>query len=283
MGTRVLVLGGTGTVGREVVAGLPARGADVRVLVRPTSQSPPGAEPAIGDVHDPASVAAAAAGVDAVFLLWPSFRATGAAGLVRALAGVPRIVHLSAEAARHDPDSVWARVERLVEDSGAEWTILRPTGFAANTLGWAEEVRAGVVHRPYGAAARSLIDERDLAAVAVRALLDPGHAGARYVLSGPATITQAEQARVLGEVAGHPVRWAEQDPAAAAAAFTAVTGAPDLAAAAIRTWAGFVTEPEVVTGTVEEITGRAARSFPDWAEHHAPAFRTNSREDSHVH
>jgi uncharacterized protein YbjT (DUF2867 family) len=119
---------------------------------------------------------------------------------------VPRIVYLSAQAAGERPDSFWAAVERLVEASGAQWTILRPTGFAANTLMWADQVRSSdVVRWVYGAAARSLIHERDIAAVAVRTLTGPGHAGERYVLTGPQAVTQAEQVRAIGAAIGRPL------------------------------------------------------------------------------
>lgn len=85
------------------------------------------------------------------------------------------VVYLSAEAAASDPESFWAVLEQLIERSGTAWTFLRPTGFAKNTLGWAEQIRAdGVVRQPYGQAARSMIDERDIAAVDVRALTEAG-------------------------------------------------------------------------------------------------------------
>lgn len=65
-------------------------------------------------------------------------------------------------------------------------------------------------HGPYGQAARSLIDERDIAAVAARALTEPRHGGKTYVLTGPDTVTQAEQAQIIGEAIGQRVLWQEQ-------------------------------------------------------------------------
>ncbi len=119
-------------------------------------------------------------GVDAAFLVWPFLSAEGAEEVVAALAATQRIVYLSAEAAGRRPDSSWAQVERVIERSASDWTSLRPTGFAANTLMWAEQIRrTGVVRWVYGQAARSLIDERDIAAIALRALTEPGHAGKR--------------------------------------------------------------------------------------------------------
>src|SRR3954452_20549929 len=75
---------------------------------------------------------------------------------------------------------------------------------------WAAQIRdSDVVRWPYGQAARSLIHERDIAAVAVRALTEDGHAGARYVLTGPETLTQVEQVHAIGDAIGRPLRWEE--------------------------------------------------------------------------
>lgn len=227
-----------------------------------------------GDLVDPESLAAALVGVDAVFLLWPFYSAGGASDVVDAIArNARRIVYLSAEDPAHDPESVWTIVERRIEESELEWTFLRPTGFAKNTLAWADQIRLGVVRGPYGEAARSLIDERDIAAVAVRALTEDGHAGKTYVLTGPETVTQAEQVRIIGEAIGRPVIWEEQSRADARPDLVKIFGDESFVDRALDTWAGFVTRPERVTATVEEITGVTARSFRQWATAHAEDFQ----------
>ena len=209
----ILVTGATGTVGRQVVTQLTERGLPVRALTRDPASAglPADVEVVRGDLAEPASLEPHLAGADSVFLVWP-FTAPGlAAGLgarvVEMLASHgTRVVYLSAQAAAGRPDSFWATMERLIEDSGAAWTFLRPTGFAANTLMWADQIRGqGVVRWPYGAATRSLIHEHDLAAVAVRALTEDRHAGQRYLLTGPEAITQADQVRIIGEVTGRAV------------------------------------------------------------------------------
>ncbi len=131
-----------------------------------------------GDLKDPRGLAAHVEGVDAVFLMWPFLTPEGAEQVVETLtAPGRRIVYLSAEAAGRRPRSFWAQVEQAIEHSANEWTHLRPTGFAANTLMWADQIRrSGGVRWVYGQAARSLIDERDIAQVAVHALTEPGHA-----------------------------------------------------------------------------------------------------------
>ncbi len=119
----------------------------------------------------------------------------------------------------------------------------------------------------YGQAARSLIDERDIADVAVLALTQDRQVRARYVLTGPATITQSEQVQAIGDALGRHLRWEEIPPADI---HDELSGIPDTA---LDTWASFVADPEVVTPTVQELTGRRARSFAEWACDHADDFR----------
>jgi uncharacterized protein YbjT (DUF2867 family) len=268
----VFVIGATGNVGPHVVSGVCGEGVSVRALTRDPGAADldAGVEVVYGDLTRPLDFADYLEGAGAVFLVWPFFDAEGVDAVVSVLARhARRIVYLSAEAAASRPDSVWARVEQAIERSGAEWTFLRATGFAANTLMWADQIReSGVVRWPYGQASRSLIHERDIADVAVRALLEERHVGARYVLSGPDALTQKAQAHALGVAIGRPVRWEELSREEAEREL-----AGRVPETALDTWAGFVEKPEVVTDTVEEVTGRPARSFAQWAQDHADEFR----------
>ena len=275
----IVVTGGTGRVGQQVVAQLRERNLKVRVVSRRPGQPQAGVETAAADLADPASLEPALRGADALFLLWPFTSAELTATLAPQVAKlaarhVTRIVYLSAQPAAERPGSFWALTERAIEDSGAAWTFLRPAGFASNTLMWADQIRAGdVVRWPFGAAARTLIDERDIAAVAVRALTGDGHAGARYLLSGPAVLTQAEQLAAIGRALGRDLTWEELPRAQAQQALAAAWGDPGFAASALDTWERFVTHPEVVTSTVRDLTGVPARTFADWAAANAGAFR----------
>jgi len=277
----ILVTGATGTVGRQVVAQLRERGMPVRAVTRNPGSAglPAGVEVVRADLADPASLEPHLAGVDAVFLVWPFTSPEQAAGLgarvVEVLARhVSRFVYLSAQAAAGRPDSFWALMERLIEGTGAAWTFLRPTGFAVNTLMWADQIRGdGVVRWPYGAAARSLVHEDDLAAVAVRALTEERHAGQRYLLTGPEVITQADQVHIIGEATGRTVRWEELAPSTARRELLAAWGDPGFVDSALTTWAGLVTQPEPVTQAVEEVTGVSARTFRQWAGDHISDFR----------
>jgi uncharacterized protein YbjT (DUF2867 family) len=280
----ILVTGATGTVGRQVVAQLRERGVPVRGVSRDPAAAdvPTGVEMVRGDLADPALVEPHLAGADAVFLVWPFNSLKVTADLGARTAGmlarhVTRVVYLSAQPAAGRPDSSWAVMERLIEASGVAWTFLEPTGFATNTLMWADQVRReSVVRWPYGAAARSLIHEHDIAAVAVQALTETGHAGRRYVLTGPQAVTQADQARIIGEATGRAVRWEELPPPEARRQLLTAWGDPGFVDSALATWAGLVTRPEPVTQTVEEVTGHPARTFRQWAASHADDFRPPS-------
>ena len=277
----ILVVGATGNVGREVVSQLLDVGVAVRAMTRDpdTAELPAGVDVVRGDLSDPVALEARLDGVDAVFLIWPFVAVQQATDLAPVVMDAiaqhaRRIVYLSAHAAEQ-PGTFWAIVEDAIEGSGAEWTFLRPSGFAANTRMWAEQIdRGDVVRWPYGAAARSLIHERDIAAVAVRALIEEGHAGARYVLTGPTTVTQAEQVRAIGQAIGRPLRWEEVPPGAVRDDLAAAIGDASFADGALDAWAGFVEEPELVTSTVQDVTGEPARTFGQWATDHAADFGT---------
>ncbi|MFI7701811.1 NAD(P)H-binding protein [Nonomuraea sp. NPDC049480] len=269
---KLLVTGATGNVGRHVVSQLAEAGLEVRALVRDPGRAGLPVEMAQGDLTMPETLHPALEDVESVFLLWPAFTADGAAEVVEAIAKhARRVVYLSANAA-DEPGTHYHEIERLIRNSGLGWTFLRPGGFAANTLGWAGQIRQGVVRWPYGAASRPLIHEKDIAAVAVHVLTSGGHGGAAYVLTGPEQLTQAEQVRVIGEVIGREVRWEDQSPDEARDRMMAAWGDPAFVAAALRTWEGFVAVPEPVTDTVERLLGRPALTFRQWAADHAADF-----------
>jgi uncharacterized protein YbjT (DUF2867 family) len=279
----VLVIGTTGRVGRHVVGGLLEHGADVRALVRHplTARLPSAVGIVEGDLERPATVANAAAGADAAFLLWPPFSADGASAVVTALTRrVSHVVYLSSAQLQHDADGVtqgvWADVERLIEGAGVGWTFVSAGGFAANTLEWADQIRAGdVVRIPYPEAGRSLVHERDIAAVAVRGLIDPALAARALAVTGPAVLTQREQVRAIGAAIGRDLRVEEQPPEMARREYAAAIGA-DFADAAIAHWATLVDAPERATDDIERVTGRPARTFAEWAREHAGDFARRS-------
>ena len=165
-------------------------------------------------------------------------------------------------------------IERLIEASGRQWTFLRPGMFAANApFWWGPQIRAGdVVRWPYPDAPTAPIDERDIAAVAVRALCEDGHAGAEYVLTGPESLSQFEQISTIGGVIGRSLRIEEMSPAEARAEW--LTFMPThVVNMLLDAWAAAIGQPALVTYTVAEITGAPARTFREWATDHAAQFR----------
>jgi uncharacterized protein YbjT (DUF2867 family) len=283
----ILVTGATGKVGRHVVDGLLASGADVRALVRQPLLAglPDGVELVVGDITDPHAVRRAAAGVDAAFLLWPSYSADGAAPVVAALTErVARVVYLSAlnvdDGQPAELNGVWGQVEQLLVESDADWTFLRPGGFAANTLEWVEEIRSdGPVAMPSPKAGRSLIHERDIADVAVLTLLDEAHSGKKYLLTGPEVLTQAEQVAAIGAAIGKEIRVEEQSAEQARAAMLASGADPAFVDSGLRYWESLVDTPEPVHPTYRELTGRPARTYRQWVGEHRDEFRVLSTEE----
>ncbi|WBP88702.1 NmrA family NAD(P)-binding protein [Kitasatospora cathayae] len=277
--TKVLVIGANGSVGRHVVASLVEGGHEVRALVRDTAKAAPpaGVETVRGDLAVPESLAAAlGGGVEAVYLMWPGIPVQ------------PRVVELIAEHARRvvylstdvpdladdEPPVIFHQeIERLIRKSGLGWTFVRAIDFAGNTLGWADQVRTGVVRWPYGRARRSLVHERDIADVAVRALTEDGHDGAKYLVTGPESIAHADLARIIGEELGTEVRWEELAPETAREQLTAAWGNAAFVESRLAAWESFSREPERVTDTVEQVLGRPARGFRSWVREHAEDFR----------
>lgn len=104
-----------------------------------------------------------------------------------------------------------ADIERRIADAGLRSTILRPGMFASNVAAWwTPAIRAdGVIRWPYGAAETAPVGDRDVAA---RTLYEDGHAGRDYVLTGPESLSQAEQARIIGDVLGRPVTFVDLSP-----------------------------------------------------------------------
>ncbi|WP_410595854.1 NAD(P)H-binding protein [Amycolatopsis sp. lyj-23] len=256
----VLVTGATGHTGRHVVAGLQAAGVRPRVLVRDRAKAPDGVDVVQGDITDTAE---AAGGVDAVYLLWPFVTSDGIEKALKPFEG-KKIVYLSAMSAEHG--GVWGDVEAAVRKVTGDWTFLRVTGLATNALAWAEKARTGVVRAPYGQAKRSVVHERDVADVAVKALTGD-HKGQSYLVTGPEPVAQAEQARLIGDALGRPVTWEEQPPEEAKAQMSAYLGA-EFAAAAVDYWASLVEAPEPVSPDVARVTGHPARPFAEWAREH---------------
>jgi uncharacterized protein YbjT (DUF2867 family) len=166
-----------------------------------------------------------------------------------------------------------ADIERLIAASGLESMIIRPGVFASNSLfWWATAIRdQGVVRWPYGAAETAPIDELDVAAVVAGTLYEDGHAGGDYVLTGPESLSQAEQVGIIGDVLGRRIRFEELSPDDFRRETEGSWPRPvvDMLLAA---WSATLGRPAFVTSTVFDILGKAPRSFGQWVADHAAAF-----------
>jgi uncharacterized protein YbjT (DUF2867 family) len=128
------------------------------------------------------------------------------------------------------------------------------------------------VRWPHVAAPTAPIHERDIAAVAARALCEDGHAGAEYVLTGPQSLSQFEQISTIGGVIGRSLRIEEMSPDEARRDLLALMPA-FVVNMLLDAWAAAIGQPALVTSTAAEITGAPARTFRDWASDHAAEFR----------
>ena len=279
----VLVIGATGRVGRQVVSQLPAAGVRIRALARDpqTAVLPPHVEVFQGDLTAPATLDASLDAIDAVFLVWTAPPATVAAALDRILSRVPRIVFLSSPYKTAHPlfqggqpnpiRDLHSEIERLIEASGRQWTFLRPGMFASNALfWWAPQIRRGdLVRWPYLSAPTAPIDDRDIAAVAVRALCQDGHAAKEYVLTGPQSLTQFEQISTIARATGRSLRIQEISPEQAR---QELPFPPFVMNMLLRAWVAAVGRPALVTSTFAEITGASPRTFHDWAADRTSEF-----------
>ncbi|AKT40129.1 NAD(P)H-binding protein [Chondromyces crocatus] len=275
----ILVTGATGSVGRHVVEQLLERGQQVRALTRhPGKASWSGSVEIVqGDLAQPASLPAALKGVERVYLFPVPESAEAFVALAREV-GVQRVVVLSSSSAvnRGETNAFLSdhhlAVERAVEASGLAWTHLRPGGFAGNTLEWAPSIQAeSVVRAPYGKAAQSPIHEADIAEVAVKALLEDGHEGAKYLMSGPEAIARVDQVRAIGKAIGREVRFEEISPDAWRASVRQFLP-ESIIEMLLGYWAAAVAQPDPVWPAVEDVLGRPARTFQQWAIDHAREF-----------
>ena len=146
--------------------------------------------------------------------------------------------------------------------------------FAANTLHWwAAQIRAGdEVRWPYGAVEAAPIDERDIAAVAVRALSEASLAGGDYILTGPAALSHPRPVAVIGEVLGRRLAFHELSPEDFRRE-TAASWPPPIVDMLLAAWEAAVGHPAYVTTAVADLTGAPARSFRDRVVAHADSFR----------
>lgn len=283
-----VVIGATGSVGREAVRLLLEAGEKVVAVSRdPAAVVPGGAQLVTGDPSRPDSLTAVPDGVEGVLL---SPRAVGGAAVellaLAAARGARRVVALSASTVEHLAGhrrfaDEFRAVEEAVRRSGLQWTFLRCADFAANALAWAPQIRAtGVVRGAYGDAATSPIHQCDVAQVAVRVLADRElavHAGRAYLLTGPQSLDQRDKVRLIGAAIGRDLSFQELAPAQVRQAMLAQGLAEDIPDRLLGSLADYANKPGPSTDTVEQLLGRPALTFATWAAENSAVFASPVR------
>ncbi|ADP80932.1 NAD(P)H-binding protein [Pseudofrankia inefficax] len=285
----ILVTGATGTVGGEVLRLLSARGARVRAMTREParlrlSEGAP-IEGVRADFDHVDSLHRAIAGVDSVFLLTMPGPGGSVAERDRAMigaaraGGVRKVVKLSAIGGNADdaddlPSPRHRAGEQALAASGLTWSALRPSAFASNTLSWAAAIRAGEpVPNLTGEGAQGVIDPRDVAAVAVEALLTDEHDGAAHTLTGPELLSVPDQVAQLATELRRAITTVDVPAPAVRRQLVSAGFDPSVADSAVD---GYQLIRDggntVVTDDVERILGRPARTFRAWARDHRTAF-----------
>jgi len=283
----ILVTGATGTIGSALIQELAERNVPFRVLVRSSSRAQslprlPRMEVVIGDFDDAESIRRALEGMERAFLVTNSTERaeTQQRSFVDAAqrAGVRHIVKLSQWAA--DPHSpvrflrYHAAVEQHIRESGIAYTFLRPNLFMQGFLSFRDTIATqGRFFAPIGNARVSAVDIRDIAMVAATALVDNGHQGKIYGLTGPEALTHQDMADKLADAAHRPVEFVDIPPQAMRETLLAI-GFPEWQAdGVVEDYAHYGRgEAAGVTTGVYDATGKQPRSFDIFAHDYALAF-----------
>jgi uncharacterized protein YbjT (DUF2867 family) len=218
---KILVTGGTGRVGSEVVKELQKRNADIRLLVRKNdAPTPTGVEAAVGDLLDPVSVEKAMDGVDKLYLLnavLPDELTQGliAYDLAKKLK-LRHVVYHSVFRVEHFKDvphfASKLAIESALREFDVPFTIIRPNYFIQNDATLKDALtKTRIYPMPLGQVGISAVDIRDIAEAAAIALTSDGHFGKTYNLNGPEVLSGPKIASIWSGLLGKEIRYLGDD------------------------------------------------------------------------
>jgi uncharacterized protein YbjT (DUF2867 family) len=283
----IVVTGATGTVGSKVVQELIDRKIPVRAVVRDLAKATKlpqdGVEVVQADLGVPESLERAFTGADKLFLASGSAEnqaeLQGNAVRMAKKTGIRQIVKLSVLGASPDSPVKLARWhyqnDQEIRSSGIAWTILQPTFFIDNFLSYAPTIKTeGAFYAPMKNGKASMVDARDIAAVAVTALTQPGHEGKTYEITGPKAISYDDVAKTLTQAIGRPVKYVDV-PLETARSNMLQMGMPSWYVEDLLTLSKFFASGSGarVAPTVHDLTGRDGYTVEDWERVHLSAFK----------
>ena len=284
----ILITGASGNVGREVVKQALAMGLTIRASFQSpavAAQAPAGLEGVIMDYGKPETIRPALHGVEKIFLIGPPARELPVleANFVKEVraAGRKHIVKLSALGGRESMFPNGHRdSEENIEASGLPYTFLRPNGFMQNLVNYsADTIRSrNAFYGCQGNGAVSVVDIRDIAAVAVIVLAATGHEGKSYALTGGEALTNQQVAEKISRVAERKISYVDL-PATELKKGLLSIGTPDWSADALIDLQRLYGEGKAsrVTDDVERLTGRKPITFDQFARDYAFAFRNEAK------
>jgi uncharacterized protein YbjT (DUF2867 family) len=276
----ILIVGATGTIGREVVKHLLDAGQRVRVLVRDPARAAEGVDVAVGDLMQPRTLPPAFDGVQRAFVLAPfPFPDTEKmeinAFVAAEQAGVEHIVYLSNFGAGRFEGDLWAghgANEWRLRALRSTWTILRPVRFMSSLpFVWTSVLDKGRLLEPHGGRKIVVIDPSDVGAVAARVMIESGHEGKIYELSGQ-TLVGSEIAAQISAAMGRTIGFVDASDDDTRQDLVASGLSPEIVDATLMYFATVRAGLWYETSAVADLLGRQPRSYTDWLTGHMPGI-----------